>query len=241
MENAAISTPKPPLRRPGVLRFSTVHLLVALILLTVAAPFIEVMPSGRYIEPILTTLVLFLAVLSVGGNRKTLLIAILLVIPAISGHWFYNLHRDFLSPEVHLVAQLIFLGYIVGHLLRFILRAPRVNAEVLCAGISGYILLAMSWVVAYMLVAGAVSQAFSFTAGPPAMEGFTAFYFSLSTITTTGYGDIIPVHRVARMLAVLESVTGMFYIAIVISRLVALYSANPAQPASSPQSPADRQ
>jgi hypothetical protein len=53
---------------------------------------------------------------------------------------------------------------------------------------------------------------------------FSALYFSIITLTTTGYGDITPVASVARMLAMMEAITGTFYVAVLISRLVALYS-----------------
>jgi hypothetical protein len=48
-------------------------------------------------------------------------------------------------------------------------------------------------------------------------------YFSFSTLATIGYGDVLPVHPLARMISVFEAVTGMFYNAVVIARLVALY------------------
>ncbi len=47
-------------------------------------------------------------------------------------------------------------------------------------------------------------------------------YYSLVTLTTMGYGDITPVAPVARSLAVAEALTGQLYVAILISRLVAL-------------------
>jgi hypothetical protein len=47
-------------------------------------------------------------------------------------------------------------------------------------------------------------------------------YFSLVTLTTTAYGDILPVHPVARSLATLESVTGQLFPATLLARLVAL-------------------
>jgi hypothetical protein len=50
----------------------------------------------------------------------------------------------------------------------------------------------------------------------------TLLYFSLTTLTTTGYGDITPVDPFARSLANLEAVLGQFYLAITIARLVAL-------------------
>ena len=57
------------------------------------------------------------------------------------------------------------------------------------------------------------------------MGGFNAFYFSFSTLTTVGFGDITPLSKVARTLAVMEAaVTGTLYLAILISRLVGMYS-----------------
>ena len=110
------------------------------------------------------------------------------------------------------------------------MRAPRVNAEVLCAGLAGYLLLCIMWMVAYMLVNKAVPNSFQISAGPANhrdMDPFTAFYFSFATITTVGYGEIVPTGNVARMLSVMEAVVGLFYVTVVISRLVALYSTNP--------------
>ena len=57
------------------------------------------------------------------------------------------------------------------------------------------------------------------------MKTFNAFYFSFITLSTVGYGDITPVSKVARMLAAMEAVTGMLYVATLIARLVSLYSA----------------
>jgi hypothetical protein len=56
------------------------------------------------------------------------------------------------------------------------------------------------------------------------LDGFSAFYFSFVTLCTVGYGDIVPVSKVARMLAVTEAITGLFYIAVLVSRLVGMYT-----------------
>jgi hypothetical protein len=99
--------------------------------------------------------------------------------------------------------------------------------EVLCAGIAGYLLLGLIWAYAYMIIAGQDPESFSFNSGSLAsdtMSQSSASYFSFMTLTTTGYGDITPVSHMARTLAVMESVTGTFYVTILIARLVAMYS-----------------
>ncbi|MEO8429729.1 MAG: potassium channel family protein [Verrucomicrobiota bacterium] len=67
----------------------------------------------------------------------------------------------------------------------------------------------------------------AFMAGPVSshtMKGFTGLYFSFITLSTVGYGDIVPISGMARMLAMMEAMAGTFYVAILISRLVAVYS-----------------
>jgi len=234
------SSPRPPeLRRPGVLRLSAVELLGALGLLFFTAPFVEDLNYGHLVESLLMTLVLVSSVMAVGGRRRTLIMAGLLVVPALLGRWANHLRPDVVPVEVILLSQLVFLLFVAVNLLRFILRAPYVSSEVLCAGIAGYMLLGLLWNVAYQLVAMATPNAFIFSPGTAshAMDGFTATYFSFATLTTIGYGDIIPASKAARMLAVLEAMTGIFYIAVVISRLVALYSSRPEPPAP-PERPA---
>jgi Ion channel len=121
----------------------------------------------------------------------------------------------------------LFIGYVVLEFLRFIMRAPRVDFGVLCAGIATYLMLGLLWSFAYILVDRLVPDSFVFTVGPVSshsMNNFNALYFSFTTLSTVGYGDIIPVSGVARMLAMVEAVFGMFYVTLLIARLVSLYS-----------------
>ena len=215
------------LRIPRFRRFTNVQLLVALGLLFFFFPFVEEVKGGDVIAAILLSLVLLCAVIAVADNKRIFLIALLLAVPAIVGRWISHFRPDLVPPPVFLISGLLLIAFVVASLLRFVLRAPSVNTNVLCASISAYLMLGIMWTIAYWLVDQLTpGGAFAFnTSGErQSMQGFNAFYFSFITLSTVGYGDITPVSKVARMLAAMEAIIGLLYVAVLIARLVAIYS-----------------
>jgi hypothetical protein len=215
--------------RTGLSRNSSVHLLAVLALLFLASPFLDDLPGGDLIEAMLLSGVMVSSVLAVGGRRRSLIVALLLIAPSLAGKWFSHFSPSLLASLIYLIAGMAFFGFVVGSFVRFILSARQVNANVLCSGLSGYLLLGMLWVPAYVMVARLNPDAFNLPAAKGSaatMTGFNAFYFSFMTLSTVGYGDITPVSKGARMLAVLEAIAGLFYVAVLISRLVAIYTSN---------------
>jgi hypothetical protein len=236
-QKPASAAPGPRGARPahiGFRRYSTAEFLVALVLLFVATPFVEDMRYGNSLEVTLMTLVLVSGVLAVGRSRRILIWAAVLVVPAVTARWIHHFFPEQVSIRVvFLITGLVYLIFLMVQFLRFILRAPRVSSEVMCAGISVYLLLGLAWTLGYLLVSALADlkhPAFAFNAGPASsqsMTSFNAYYFSFVTLTTVGYGDITPVSNLARALAAMEAMTGTLYVAVLISRLVALYSAHP--------------
>src|SRR6516165_3337711 len=139
--------------RFGIPRYSAVKLLEALGLLFVFTPFIEDLPDGDLIDALLLTLVMVSGVLAVGARRRHLIIALVLVVPAVVGKWINHLRPDLLPPEVFLIATVVFFSFVLSHLLRFIVRAPRVNMDVLCAGVAGFLMLGLLFTPVYLIVA----------------------------------------------------------------------------------------
>src|SRR4030095_1403373 len=133
-------------------RFSTVQLLIALVILLVSAPFVEELEGGHFILSLLFSLVLIAAVFAVANRKRRLGIAFVLGLPTIIARWVNQLRPDLVHPAVFLVCALVLLAFVIGHLLYFILSAPVVNVEVLCASIAAYLMLGLTWTVAYWLV-----------------------------------------------------------------------------------------
>jgi ion channel len=214
----------------GFRRYSGAQLLGALILLIITVPFVRHLKIGTGIEAVLLSVVLLSAVLAVGGRRRTLVAGILLMAPAEVGRWVNHVNPGVFSPTLVFVFSLLFVAFVIIHHLLFVLRAPRVNSEVLCAGISTYLMMGILWAFAYGFIAELDSGSFIISAGPAQhrhMQSFEALYFSLCTLCGLSFGDFTPVTDVSRMLAMLEGMVGTFYLAILIARLVSLYSAEP--------------
>ena len=211
----------------GLRRFSMGQLLIALALLFFFVPFVEEIKGGDLIVSGLLSLVLLAGVLAVASRGRMLTVALLLAIPAVAGRWINHFQPHLVPPAIFLVAGIGLVAFVVVNLLRFVLRAPSVDVEVLCASISAYLMLGLIWTMAYWLVEQLTpGGAFSFNTntGTRSMNGFNGFYFSFITLSTVGYGDITPVSRIARWLAAMEAMTGLLYVAVLIARLVSLYS-----------------
>jgi hypothetical protein len=99
----------------------------------------------------------------------------------------------------------------------------RINAQRLQGAAVIYLNLALIFASAYRLIGDLNPSAFT-NAG--ARDIGTMLYFSLTTLTTTGYGDVVAVDPFARGLANLEQVVGQFYLAITVARLIALQIAD---------------
>jgi Ion channel len=106
-------------------------------------------------------------------------------------------------------------------------RPGKITAGHLYLSVSVYLLLGILYFAMFNLLDAIHPGSLALVgSGPPGTNEITRYshlYFSLATLTTLGYGDIVPVTRSARMLSVLEAATGVLYIAITVARLVAAY------------------
>jgi hypothetical protein len=211
--------------------FSVRQILILLILLFIARPIVE-SDWGQRVETVLYSLVLLTTLVAVGARRVELLLSLVLILPALTFRWLSHLFSLAPADPLPRVCMALAFCFTIFQLLRFVVRARRVNLDVLCAGISVYLLLGQVWGLFYLLVDRWVPGSFIY----PGLAGHAvalgreeALYFSMCTLTTAGYGDIVPSSPFARTLATFESTTGVLYMAVLIGRLVALHLADHAR------------
>lgn len=133
--------------------------------------------------------------------------------------WPYNLH---LLAAAWLIIS-ITLGVIVA---RKVFAPGRVTYHRIVGAVLLYLLIAVCFAAVFAFVGLSMPNAFrGFTFEDDAALASEIFYLSFATLTTTGYGDLVPVHPLARSLCNLEAVIGQLYPATLLARLVTLEAA----------------
>jgi hypothetical protein len=121
---------------------------------------------------------------------------------------------------------LIYLGILLTVVIAQVFSEGPVTAHRIRGAIVIYLLAGVMWAFSYQVVALTIPQAFRLPEGviadDPESLRRELTYFSIITLTTTGYGDITAVHPMARTLVMLEVLAGQLYPAIVLARLVSL-------------------
>jgi hypothetical protein len=202
------------------LRHRYTTLFYALLGTMVAAPIFSALNfNGTLIESLLAACLLA-AVLPLGAvrNRPYLLMAIVMI-------WLARLVTTWLDHRT-LSEMTLGIWTLIGLLaavaaLRFAIGATQVDAEHLYAALSAYLLAGIYVGLLYWVLEQMKPGTFSFTGE---FSQASAIYFSFVTLATLGYGDIVPRADVARSVAIVEGVGGQLFLAVLVARLVSLYS-----------------
>jgi hypothetical protein len=175
--------------------------------------------------------VILAGLLIASRNRKALWFALVIAIPVLILRWTAG-HSDLPAMKIaEPLSSALFLAFTAGVVLKSIFSKRRVTLDEILGGVIVYLLIGIVWGQlhhalelahpgAYLL--GDVTLA---ATSSGADEGLvrTFLYYSFTTLTTLGYGDIRPVTHAARMLSTAEALIGQLYVAILIARLVSGY------------------
>jgi hypothetical protein len=149
---------------------------------------------------------------------------------AIVMHFSLKLFREqqgALHPHIYLIASLWLTLSLTFALVvaRAVFAKGPVTIHRIIGAIMLYMLVALIFVALYLFVGEAFPGAFvNLVIADSPRLGADAIYFSFTTLTSVGYGDMFPVHPIARSLCNLESICGQLFPAILIARLVSLHA-----------------
>jgi hypothetical protein len=197
-------------------------LLVLLILAIALNPVLLALPGGAPVFDLVMLGVLGSAVYAVSGNRRELAIGLALGIPAALGRiWVMRPGEPALVPW-SLALLLVFLVYVAVRIFREVFRPGPVSRNTVHGGICLYLLIGLVWALGFAILESLHPGAFrheEIVGREAMMQAF--IYYSLVTLSTLGYGDVVPTLPLARSLASIEAIVGQLYLAVLVATLVA--------------------
>jgi hypothetical protein len=215
-----------PLRQ----RWRFAALLAAALLLAVAQPLASGMVGDEGSFDVFFSLLIGGVLLLVHDQRELRITTISLGLVSFFGIWtghaLGGAPGRLLLVASHLLAACVFAFALYG-ILRALL-AGQVSGDAIFAAVCGYLLLGIIWTLLYRAVDTAYPGSFAVSAslqterGAATLDRSTLCYYSFVTLSTVGYGDIVPITQLARTLAWIEAVTGQFYLATLVAGLVGL-------------------
>jgi voltage-gated potassium channel len=212
-------------RARGEARYLT--LLISLLLLFVITPFVETLRYGLVLMSIAVATVIVSGTYAVSERRHLFVVTLIVAAATVATTCLLLV----LQREWIVVASdgllLLLLGLFSVGILGDVLRRGRISANKIYGAICVYLLIGAAWGFAYVILELINPGSFSglvdtgnFDYAGRAMQ---MRYFSFATLTTLGFGDILPRSPVARTLSMLEAVMGQIYLTVLIARLVGLH------------------
>jgi hypothetical protein len=218
-------------------------LLIAIIVAFAARPLIGDFGLAPIVFSIAILAVLMIALLTmqvddligerqrlVTQRRRRMLIGWALAVPAVVERLLMLVSPSRTLLLVGSACWVVFFAFVTTSQLRSVLKQRAVTSETIANAVSVYLLIGLTWGLVYVLLFEVQPQAFSFgSAAPPDIHDVfpTLIYFSMTTLSTIGFGDITPVSLQARYIAVAEGITGQLYLAILVARLVGMQMSAP--------------
>ena len=210
-----------------VFKLPNAWLLGALISLVVIYPFLDESPGGRAAIAVFDVFLLLLALRASRATGPESRFGYFLVIPAMGLHAAAALGGQSGLYAASLIAQAVFHAFVVVNLMRYMLRDEFMTLDELFAAAGLYVLMAFVFGYLYALLEHWIPGSFYINTAND-IGGITSWfdllYFSFTCLTSVGFGEITPVNDHARSLVMIQQMLGVLYIALVISRLVALQS-----------------
>ena len=197
-------------------------LLISLLSLILIIPLFEGFIDLTILLDIFITGIFLSALYAISQKRQNLPIAIGLLLPVIAGMWLTYFVR---IPYLRLVGDcctVLFFAFTVIIILSALLRKDEVTLDVIYGAVAAFLLMALMWGFIFDLTETLRPGSFQVTASQAQGTRIQFIYYSFVTITTVGYGDILPVSLTGRAFSIVEMVVGQIYLIVLIARLVGI-------------------
>lgn len=171
------------------------------------------------------SLILATGIVATSTHHAVRISVVVLALVALASHWTNVILTGRVDHMISVAAAAAFFAVQAWHLSKRVFGGGDVNAYRIMGAVAVYLVLGVMWANAYLFIYLAAPNTFLFEPGVQAAEPPVSemLYFSFVTITTLGYGDIVPLHPLARSLVTLEGLVGQLYPAILLARLVTQY------------------
>ena len=208
-----------PFLRIHIGRF--LFLLITFVSIFLVRPFLEGFIGLYFLMSIFITAVMISGMYAVSRKRSTFIIGLILAVPAAGTQWIGNFVMTSPFNIMRELFAMAFMIYLSGIIINYIFHEKKVTGDVINGAVCVYFLIGWIWACIYAVLEEINAGSFSMPAvGIANIQQFA--YFSYVTLTTLGYGEITPLSSSARSMAILESITGQLYIAVMIARLVGI-------------------
>lgn len=197
------------------------HLFHALLFILIIFPYLET--SQKEQSPLLLTLtnviVICAIIYVIRTSVKQLIIGLFLGVPTLILCWIHLPQ----TQKIALFLTTLLYIYAIFLLIVYLLRKNEVGSEEIFGAISLYFMLGITWSTIYSELEWIYPNSLQLTSQPTAHLGWSDYlFFSFTTLTTLGYGDIIPVTSNSRSWAIIEASTGVIFLTVMVSRIIGL-------------------
>ncbi len=201
-------------------------LLLSLVALLLAYGLLDETDMASLFLLIMLFAVLLSATFQISARQKRRWPAFALAVPTLVAFVLYHFGRIHQAGILGYGLLAAFFFYTVVCLLSRVFAGAAVDRNHIFLAISVYLLLGFSWSAVYSFVDLLNPGSFHSTVNSPGylLTAGDRVYYSFEVMTTLGFGDFVPFKPFARILSVLEAVTGVLYIGVLVARLVSSYA-----------------
>ena len=202
------------------MKFANHYLLASILLVFFLGPigFDCGLLSIMNLEILFLTILIFSIFLHEHNSKLFKLTVISLLIILINILFF-----DINQSVFQYFLKLFIISIAIIELFKEIIRTKKIDFHIISSAISIYILIGIFWYLLFMLLLIIDPDSFYFRNLNKEYLSIDMIYFSFTTLTTLGYGDITPISYTAKMWSVTEAMIGVMFLAVMISRVVSLF------------------